>query len=650
MKIERFGFIGFLHIYTHTMPPESSDGITVPDKSPYLVIIFNNPRNLNALGYLQTYFPALLRYGIAKKLTGSLQIELTITSTRKVVEALLEVTKHPDMSAPNNAPAQKAIRSLIETLSHSLKEQRRAPKSKSIDNYTELPDQPTDYSNSMHKVTRVKNNKTGKVEILKYDPSGRRGIELEAFNGMCYSILLNEKTPKVRVVHDSHGRRIGLLSRAIDNFKSMRNYYEEAKAKTGSYASPPQADLVKAGIGKDFAAAYAEEEDDLHSGNMEYNPDKVSTGKIDHDRSLWSISAKYSGLNPQEQDAYKRVPATAFPITWSDLTHFPHLQHANPRLFPHKNDKGLLDLRGIENDKQFIYDSNFIFLKKALLTEPIYRAFATATISNEKLADQVVAHQTKRSELLKAELVNNEKFIGFFLTNPQLKEEIKADFAKYNATLKDKSKVRFNMDHIDNEFAVMEFQCRSKLSRLMAKCYKPQDQYTYLTTDFATKEDTNKKIVLRDFKNSLHVDDATAERMFTQALTDWEKDPANKPELYAEASAEKILEQIYKDLPNLDNKVGYLRGAYRTLVDGRTLRLPSGAAAILDLYDKYKNGTFASAQAALNAIIEQAKYSVPVTKELGFFQTRYEDTQLFYEHIASLRIAKAPNPFYYNPR
>ena len=90
MKIERFGQVGFQQIFTHTMPPESSDGITVPDKSPYLIITFNNPLNLSALAYLQTYFPVLLRYGIAKKKTVTQQIELTITSTRKVVEALLK--------------------------------------------------------------------------------------------------------------------------------------------------------------------------------------------------------------------------------------------------------------------------------------------------------------------------------------------------------------------------------------------------------------------------------------------------------------------------------------------------------------------------------------------------------------------------------
>lgn len=427
--------------------------IKPPKKKPFIILkLPYDPED----EYLEENFPTFKGLGYSSVIDDELII--SITSKRKVAEVIEKICSSDDYEHPKNVTVLKQLKLIQQNLAVEINPP--PPKSKEHAKYSigEQIQRKSGTPAPSHKVQIVRKKNKTEEEVLKIVPSGRRITEIEAFNGICYRLLLNDRTPRVRSVHNAAGERVGILSRAIPNYQSLHDYYAKQKVATGTKQSPPQADLIKSGIGRVLAAAYCEEENDLHGGNIVYDPVEIKSYKVDHDQANWTITAKYHGFDPDEETRidgrqFGIKPKDAFPITQEDLTDFPHLQDAKPFHFPDQCDNRILNLKDIEDNPEFIKDVFSVFLKRAVLDEEIYRNIAEATIGSPKLRDELVANKTNRSNLLKDELVQNEKFKKFIIENPNLKKQLMAEFEEYNNDYKDTSSpLRINLEELGTRF------------------------------------------------------------------------------------------------------------------------------------------------------------------------------------------------------
>lgn len=526
--------LGFANLYTAEYPPPAA--VDAPSKKPFIIL------TLPEQGYehFNTDYSTIKRYGCIGFATvdGQNQCTLTITSSRKIIEVI-------DLLAATLIPKNKnkALIHYLEGFKKELKADRHpqqvAEDVKHLSDF--LTDEEPDLVHNdlipspTHQIKTLIEKQTKQLELLKMNPTARKIVEIEAFNGICYQFLLNKGAPTIRTLIDDKGRKIGIISRAIPNFQSLHDYYAQHLTLIG-FSSPPQADLVKAGIGRTLAASYCEEESDLHGGNIGFDPILLKTYKIDHDCSLWPITAKYSLVNPNKMNTnsssrqYLTKPVDTFPITQYDLDHFPFLVDAKPAHFPDQADGQTLDLKNIDKNPLFIKDVFMVFLKKALLTPSMYRAAANATISSESLRERLVEHQTKRSKLLYKELLKNERFIQFVRQNPDLKNIIINEFNEYNQELEAKKPLKIDVQEIEEQF--------DKLTQCI-----------------------NAKI---------------------------------------KATEKKELQRIMDDLTQLDGVVGWFGGEHRQLENGRTIRIAKGLATIFDLYSSYKKGGITMEHALLS--------------------------------------------------
>lgn len=643
MKLYNRQLKNWIEIYTDESPPDSSLQLEIPSKKPHLLIAL--PAKLYTHDYFAHNFSNLEDLGYTKIKEGKLII--CITGSLKIVNAIEKIRLQRSYRGEENRKQIAHFSKLQQTL-ESVITKSLPPKSKNIANYESTIDEnlrQIALSRAIHKAQKVKKQESGKEEIFKEIPSGRRITEIEAFNGLCYRLLLNGQTPKVRSVHDEKGKRIGVFSRVIRNFKSLHDYYREYGC------SPSQDELIQSGIGRILAAAYCEEENDLHGGNIGFDPTLLRSYKIDHDEATWPFTSKYRNLNPHLSDfkegrrAYGIKPIDAFPITQRDITNFPYLTDAKPRNFPDKTDSGRLDLAGIDENEDFIRDTFTIFLKRTLFNAQIYRHIAEATIGSEKLRHELVAHKAARTNLLKAELIKNEKFSRFIIGNPQLKWQILAEINEYNQDYKLSSPLRIDTEEISNKFDEVIQASESfffakfdkDISEIFYKHYRPENDYK--SPYLFNSEERKFKTVAR-LSTQLRVNRLTAERLFNQARMRWLKNPDNSWALAQETTINETLDNILNKLINLDGKLGLLGGQKRRLQDGRIIKIANGAAAIFDQVMKYKQGETPCIQETLNSVILQANASNQF-KGHSFFNRRQKETSDFYEYIMKLDYAVA---------
>ncbi|KTD41780.1 hypothetical protein [Legionella parisiensis] len=646
MKIYSKQELGFQEVYTHEdVLPED---IERPEKKPF--IILSLPNDFCNIDYLIQNFPLFKKLGYYE-VTDQKQV-LTITSKRKVGIVINAILSSPDYNHEKNDELLRSLMLLQQELTKTAKKSYPPYKSKERAQYHSVPDEIITETNApkpSHHAEKVKKVDKSTIEILKTDESGRRITEIEAFNGMCYRLLLNDRTPRVRSVHDNQGNRVGVISRAIDNFQSLHDYYLKQKKQIGYLRSPPQLDLVKSGIGRILSAAYTEEENDLHGGNIGYDPISLISSKIDHDQATWPITSKYRNKNPSKplykngERAYGIKPKDAFPITQRDITNFPHLNDAKPRNFPDKADSGILNLTGIENNPDFIKDVFSVFLKRALFDEQIYRAIANETIGSPKLREELVTHKTRRSALLKEELIKNKKFLNFLIENPDLKDQIIGEFREYNTDHNEDSPLRLDLEDIANKFDILVEQASEQIEasemtvELFETYYKPdQDVNAYDYQAAAMDSFLRKQETKRHLKLELHVNENEAEFIFNKLKRRWLSNPINFKANIIERNAEKTLTKILADLIRLDGKVGVFGGEVRKLNKEQQIKIPKGVAAIFDLYKKHKRGEIPSAVETLEAIIAQAAIANAYQGHT-LFNHRQPETSDFYNNIVTIQ-------------
>lgn len=329
-------------------------------------------------------------------------------------------------------------------------------KAKSFSELIFVPnDKPLD--RAAHKVSRcVKKSKMGDTfYFFKFDKNASNAsTEIEAFNALCYRVLLGNQASKASCVYDEYAVRKGTLSKEYPGFISLRKKQNEDKSCLVE-------SMVKGGAGKLYMAALLEKENDLHRGNYGFVDDKLV--KIDHDQATATVAWKY---NP----GLAIAGPYAFCLTQKDISALPFLHDAKPynwvnRRRGKENPNSTINYEALSLNHQFQQDKYYIGLKRLLLDDAVYRAFAQATIRSEKLQKELIADKSGRTQELRAILIQLPEFIAYVKENPLAIETILTEISLFNLDFKsdknrslriDKYAIHVNYDTLCDELFASE--------------------------------------------------------------------------------------------------------------------------------------------------------------------------------------------------
>ncbi len=439
MKVEKKGNIGFTRIFTSDNPDPLG---TTPHKNPY--IIFQTPCNQLNDGYLEE-IEHLLSLGMTTIKDNN--YILIITSARKIMLAIDAFYHLPEYKIKKNELLFLSLNKYKHQCELILSDKNPVyipPKSKLISKFKKKDNSLLESSNVTYRI--IKNRLLGKKPkeyVHKDNLSGRQISEIEVFNGFCYRLLLGKRHPKMISTHGSQGERTGMASELLSGFRSIWNDYEQ-------YGPLTKEKLLKSEFIKILVASYTEEETDLHLNNYGFDDTNFCV-KIDDDRSTWPLTAKYAGVDPEKGDPtgdYKTPPMTDFIVTERDIASFPTLQDAKPF---HWLDflKTLIEKNAWDvllNEKKFINDKFYMFLKRILIPDEVYEAIAYATIGSEKTMSRFAHHKSNKTQKLKNALLNTPEFKEYVLANQHIIEQLKKEFAEYN---EDYTKEKYHYLRVD---------------------------------------------------------------------------------------------------------------------------------------------------------------------------------------------------------
>ncbi|KTC75603.1 ankyrin repeat protein [Legionella birminghamensis] len=244
--------------------------------------------------------------------------------------------------------------------------------------------------------------------------------EIEAFNGLCYRMLLGEHAAKVRGVHDDSNVTVAVISKLIPEYLSFYSYYTQNE-KVGLSTD----DFIKYKFPQILVAAYCEEENDLNADNFGFGRNKegqIISVKIDHGDSTYPVVSEQRDLPAKNQ----------FIITTNDIINFPKLTDAGPAIFVHEYPKKLLDVDELVDNKDFIAQKYYSFLKRILIDDQNYIEIARATVSSETLRQQLIANKIERTALLTSTLMAIPEFRHFVNQNPSVIRQIIKEFEEFN--------------------------------------------------------------------------------------------------------------------------------------------------------------------------------------------------------------------------
>lgn len=441
------GKVGITEIYTSDLGLPDQLGLQQPHKKPF--IIFALPYDDDHLSYLESI--ELGRIGTVDVQNN--QFFVTVTNPQNVIEA---IDTFLSISQKYNVPSNQILfqhlhsfRKICEAQAKAqqeIKKKRPAPtKSKEYSalQFHENKKVPASTYDVKH-ASKITNPK--KRYIFKKSPGGRSISEFEAFNGFCYRLLLGERHPKVSVVYHEDGTRAGLVSKEIDGFVSFRDL--------GRRTITP-ADLLKSEIVKIWAAAYTEEENDLHSGNYGIGAHGFAV-KIDDDQATWPLTSKYAMVSPKHTLptlGYKTAPVNAFRVTRRDIENFPVLQDADPHNWPDRPNQNPL-FNALIPEKKFQQEKYYMFLKRILIPRGVYEAIGLATIRSDKKRKEFVDHKCNKTEELKKVLLNTPAFQNYIINNPTIIAQILNEFKQYNEDYKkdNDSHLKVHLNEISHNF------------------------------------------------------------------------------------------------------------------------------------------------------------------------------------------------------
>jgi hypothetical protein len=454
MLVRKSSKAGFDSIATSAHPGE---GFPVPEKTPY--ITFRMPmRNQDKCAV--EYYDDLEIKGFA--LLGLPRIDqgdyayITITNERKIVQAIQYFFSLKEYHLREN----RELFLQLKKFSYQCKRNESVkrikfipPKSKLVDNYERVPH--PKFVKSKNETFLVRKKTAPKKEyIFKASVTGRPITEIEAFNGFCYQLLLGDRHPKVRSVHDANGRRRGVISKVIPGFQSV---YQRASQQ----ALISKDTIINSEMVKVWVAGYVEEEMDFHADNYGFDRHGFCA-KIDDDRSTWPITSRYRLIDPELGDegseCFKVPPVIVFKPTGNDIEKFPFLTDAQPCFWCDRNETAACFESGAiyqaQQEKKFNDDKYYLFLKRILIPDSVYAAIGNATISHPAKRAALVAHKIKKTKELEKVLLMDPGFQAYVMDNPNVIKQIGEEFAEYNDDLKKarNQALRVNTDQVKKRF------------------------------------------------------------------------------------------------------------------------------------------------------------------------------------------------------
>lgn len=513
-------------------------------------------------------------------------ITITLSGRRKIARIIDQICQ--DKNYQENTEAIKALKEFRQSL--PAKQLTIPTKGKKRAAYKKNPDGlalQLGSANPTHSVQRMVNI-NGKAKIFKQDDYGRAVIEHEVYSSFCMEILLVDQSPAMRVVYNSQGERAGAVSAEIKDFKSLG-----ALASSGRF--PSQEKLVEGGLGRIFAVNFTEENNDGHLYNLGYVNKKAYV--IDFDRAMWSITKKYFPF-------YETNHLDLFTVDEENIDNFPYLKLPKPTRWQVNMPNCSKRWNQIG---QFVRDAYFIFLKRALLDEEVFRAIADVTLTKKTTADKIVKHKVERTSHLRAALLKSRKFAEFMRTSPDLENRLVIEFTIYNNRYKPNSPLRIDIERIKQNFKQMQ-------------------------ESFGINQN-----ILKGEKEDIQVLEEKHDAQ-TPAL------PAEKTDIQQEQTQDQATAKITRiglDLIDLHNNVysfaGSLWGGETRYVNNQKMRFAKGVAEIFDLCQEYQDGekSVEQAQATLNSIIDAAEKAK--NRRYTFFSSRRQaQTAQFYDAISAL--------------
>lgn len=524
----------------------------------------NNSINLNAIN--KPPLSTLLNYG---KLTLSTdnQIVLTINGQRKALSAInFLITQDVIKSSANQGLYQQLIQER-QNLTEHITPRKPPIKSKPSSAFT-MSGKIKTKTKSRHEVSKITRQvKGGEREyIFKEDLKKRAVTEIEAFNSFCYRLLLGDRTPKMRTLHDEINERAGLVITPIPGYESFREYFSK-------YKKNPVDLLLTSRVALVLAAGYCEEENDLHSGNFGLD-NQLRAVKIDNDQATFSVTSKY--INTEGKGK--------FPVTETDITNFPILQDAQPFNGPDRHgEEKIFHLRKLRQSEEFNSDTFYIFLKRILIEDSVYQAAAHATISSPKLQKELIENKTNKTKELSSVLLKMTAFQKYVISHPQEIKQIITELKLYNNDFKnDKySFLRVNLEAIKNNYDKISEECRNQLAKQFPQQFKFIAQIGQLKDDLQGYIDSRETKGFKSFFRNTSLTDkkiAIANETITQltkienniisnlpSSTEYRKDFAQLISTMEKKNAneEKIHNVTYKHKPTKS-------GLNEILADART--------------------------------------------------------------------------------
>lgn len=299
-------------------------------------------------------------------------------------------------------------------------------------------------------VRRKKDEKDSRRSYVYKQALNSNFGEIEAFNGLCYRMLIGEHAAKVRGVHDDSNSTIAVVSKLIPEYVSFYRYYK-LNNKTGVSTE----EFIKLKFPQILVAAYCEEENDLNAENFGFGRNKegeIISVKIDHGESTYPVISQQRDIPVKRQ----------FTITPHDIIHFPRLKDAVPSIFVHEYPKQLLDVDELIHNKDFIAQKYYSFLKRILIDDQNYIEIAKATVNSEALREELVADKIERTFLLKTTLLAIPEFRQYIIQNPSVIHQIIQEFREFNHEIKKPGDqlLKIEIEKVNSKFLDIAKECK----------------------------------------------------------------------------------------------------------------------------------------------------------------------------------------------
>lgn len=286
--------------------------------------------------------------------------------------------------------------------------------------------------------------------------------ELEAAYSDFYGLICPDRVTPTWAVYDEDGKPVGVLSKAIPGFKSLKDM--PLKEEDLNKHAEALAEIT--------TVSYIFEEDDLHKNQMS------ALMRMDFDMSVWSITQHVKGQRILNRSFYgPAIPS--FEVSEKDIRSLPELIIAKPFYWPTTerilstgvalvadsnafNSEESALFRKLKTNAKFICAKFKVLLKYILTDENMYRNLAklhireASTIQGESAIERIAKHEGERIKSFTQALVKMPEFKDFLRRDGEkAMSEIIEAFKKRNDKLSKKSyyeAVKIDLDKIVQTF------------------------------------------------------------------------------------------------------------------------------------------------------------------------------------------------------